>query len=66
MEKNIFSRILVPIDGSKFSMEAAEYAIDLAEKYHSELIVVHMVYYLSSHDYSNLIDILLLIAFNYF
>ncbi len=57
MEKNIFSRILVPIDGSKFSMEAAEYAIDLAEKYHSELIVVHMVYYLSSHDYSNLIGL---------
>lgn len=57
MEKNIFTRILVPIDGSKCSMEAAKYAIDLAEKYHSELIVVHMVYYLSSHDYSNLIGL---------
>jgi len=36
-------------------MEAAEYAIDLADKYNSELIAVHMIYYLSSHDYSNLV-----------
>ncbi len=57
MEKNVFSRILVPIDGSKCSLEAVEYAIDLAEKYNSELIVVHMVYYLSSHDYSNLVGL---------
>jgi nucleotide-binding universal stress UspA family protein len=33
---NIFSKILVPIDGSKYSFKAAEYAIDISIKYGSE------------------------------
>lgn len=37
------SKILVPIDGSKNSMEAADYAIKMAEKYGSEVAVLHVV-----------------------
>lgn len=37
------SKIVVPIDGSKNSMEAADYALKMAEKYHSEVAVVHVV-----------------------
>jgi nucleotide-binding universal stress UspA family protein len=37
------SKIVVPIDGSKNSMEAAEYAVKMAEKYGSEVAVVHVV-----------------------
>ncbi len=37
------SKIVVPIDGSKNSLEAADYAIKLAEKYHSKIAVVHVV-----------------------
>jgi nucleotide-binding universal stress UspA family protein len=37
------SKIVVPIDGSKNSMEAADYAVKMAEKYGSEVAVVHIV-----------------------
>ena len=37
------SKILVPIDGSKNSMDAADYAIKMAEKYGSEVAVLHVV-----------------------
>ena len=37
------SKIVVPIDGSKNSMEAADYAIKMAEKYGSEVAVLHVV-----------------------
>jgi nucleotide-binding universal stress UspA family protein len=37
------SKIVVPIDGSKDSMEAAYYALKIAEKYDSEVTVVHVV-----------------------
>ena len=37
------SKIVVLIDGSKNSMEAADYALKMAEKYHSEVAVVHVV-----------------------
>jgi len=37
------SKIVVPIDGSKNSMDAAEYAVKMAEKYGSEVIAVHVV-----------------------
>lgn len=37
------SKIVVPIDGSKNSMDAAEYAVKMAEKYGSEVAVVHVV-----------------------
>jgi nucleotide-binding universal stress UspA family protein len=37
------SKIVVPIDGSKNSIEAADYAVKMAEKYGSEVSVVHVV-----------------------
>lgn len=37
------SKIVVPIDGSKNSMEAADYAIKMGEKYGSEVAVLHVV-----------------------
>lgn len=36
-------KILVPVDGSKPSLDASEEAISLAAKYEAELIVVHVV-----------------------
>jgi len=39
-----FKRILVTIDGSTQSMKAADYAINIAQKYDSELIALHVLY----------------------
>jgi nucleotide-binding universal stress UspA family protein len=39
----LFSRILVGLDGSEYSLKALEFAIDLAKKYHSQLVLVHVV-----------------------
>ena len=44
MNDNIFSKILIPIDGSTNSMKAIDYAVDLAEKYNSELLALHVLY----------------------
>ena len=44
MNNNIFSKILIPIDGSTNSMKAIDYGIDLAEKYNSELLALHVLY----------------------
>lgn len=41
--KIVFSKILVPIDGSKYSFKAAEYAIDISTKYKSDLIFLSVV-----------------------
>src|SRR5437870_118414 len=41
--KEKFSKILVAIDGSKASMDAADYAIQMARKYNSELIALHVI-----------------------
>jgi nucleotide-binding universal stress UspA family protein len=38
-----FSKILVAIDGSEESMDAAEYAIIVARKFSSELIALHVI-----------------------
>jgi nucleotide-binding universal stress UspA family protein len=38
-----FSKILVAIDGSKPSMDAAEYALEMARKDNASLIVLHVV-----------------------
>jgi nucleotide-binding universal stress UspA family protein len=43
MIKQEFSKIVVPIDGSTNSMEAADFAIQMAEKYAAKLIVIHVV-----------------------
>ncbi len=42
MEKK-FSKILVGIDGSQYSMNAASYALELFEKYDCELIILSIV-----------------------
>ena len=39
----MFSRILVALDGSEFSLKALEFAIDIAKKYRSQLVLVHVV-----------------------
>ena len=41
---SIFSKILVPVDGSINSMKAIDYAVNLAEKYRSEIIALHVLY----------------------
>jgi nucleotide-binding universal stress UspA family protein len=38
-----FSKILVGLDGSESSFEAADYAISLAKRYGSELIAIHVI-----------------------
>jgi nucleotide-binding universal stress UspA family protein len=43
MAQQKISKIVVPIDGSKNSMEAADYAVKMAEKYGSEVSIVHVV-----------------------
>ena len=42
-QKGIFSKILVAIDGSKQSMDAANYAIDVSDKFEAELYTIHVV-----------------------
>ena len=44
MNDSIFSKILVPVDGSVNSMKAIDYAVNLAEKYKSEIIALHVLY----------------------
>lgn len=43
MSEKSFSKILVPIDGSEMSMQAANLAIDVAEKYGAQIIILHVV-----------------------
>jgi nucleotide-binding universal stress UspA family protein len=38
-----FSKILVAVDGSQASMDAADQAIEMARKYNSELIALHVI-----------------------
>jgi nucleotide-binding universal stress UspA family protein len=41
--KKKFSKILIAVDGSEASMDAADYAIEIARKYDSELIALHVI-----------------------
>lgn len=41
--KALFSKILVPIDGSDYSFKAAEYAIDISRRYQSEITLISIV-----------------------
>ena len=41
--KTLFSKILVPMDGSDYSFKAAEYAIDIARRYESEIALISVV-----------------------
>jgi nucleotide-binding universal stress UspA family protein len=38
-----FSKILIAADGSEASMDAADYAIEIAREYNSELIALHVI-----------------------
>ena len=38
-----FSKVLVAVDGSEYSMNAAEYAISIAKAYGSQLIALHVI-----------------------
>ena len=42
-KKKKFSKILIAVDGSGALMDAADYAIEIAMKYDSELIALHIV-----------------------
>ena len=42
--KENFSKILVAIDGSQASMDAAEYAIEMTKKYGSQLIALTIIH----------------------
>jgi nucleotide-binding universal stress UspA family protein len=39
----LFSKILVGLDGSDYSLKALDFAMDLAKKYQSQLFLVHVV-----------------------
>ena len=43
IQKAIFSKILVAIDGSDASMDAADYAISMSKEYTSELYALHVI-----------------------
>lgn len=43
-EERILSKILVAIDGSEMSLKAADYGIEFAKKYHSKLIILHVIH----------------------
>jgi nucleotide-binding universal stress UspA family protein len=42
-QKGLFSKILVAIDGSKQSMNAAYYAINVSNKFNAQLYAIHVV-----------------------
>ena len=52
--KELFSNILVPIDGSEPSFHAAQVAINIANKFNSEIIVLYVVVSPSKAEYANL------------
>jgi len=41
--KSYFQNILVPVDGSRFSLQAEEVAADIAKKFNSKVTVLHVV-----------------------
>ena len=41
--KNKFTKILVAVDGSEASMDAADYAIEIGRKYDSQLIALYVI-----------------------
>jgi nucleotide-binding universal stress UspA family protein len=50
----LFSKILVPIDGSEPSFHAARIASNIADKFQSEIIVLYVVVSPSKYEYANL------------
>ena len=50
----LFSKLLIPIDGSEPSFHAAQIAINIANKFNSEIIVLFVVVSPSKSEYANL------------
>ena len=50
----LFSKILVPIDGSEPSFHAAQIASNVADKFKSEIILLYVVVSPSKSEYANL------------
>ena len=50
----LFSKLLVPIDGSEPSFHAARVGINIANKFNSEIIVLYVVVSPSKAEYANL------------
>lgn len=48
------SKILVAVDGSKYSDKAFEYAISIIQNYKQQLLIVHVIENLGNIGYSNL------------
>jgi nucleotide-binding universal stress UspA family protein len=44
LQQSIFTKILVPVDGSKYSLDAAKYAAGIAKLTHAKVIVLHVVH----------------------
>ncbi len=44
-EKKMIKKILVPVDGSEHANRALDFALDLAQKYSAEILVVTVVHY---------------------
>ena len=42
-QKTIFSKILIAIDGSDSSMDAADYAISISKQHNAELYALHVI-----------------------
>jgi nucleotide-binding universal stress UspA family protein len=54
LSDQFFSKILVPIDGSEPSFHAARVAVNIANKFNSELIIIYVVVSPSKSEYANL------------
>ena len=54
--KGKFSKILVAIDGSEPSMDAADYAILMAKRYNSDLVALHVLPKRIKYEYDIRID----------
>lgn len=53
MDEINFSKIIVAVDGSEQSLEAASYAISIAEMYRSELTALYVVSTRTQEDYDS-------------
>ena len=44
MAGKVFTKILVPVDGSKYSQDAAEYAVKIAKLTKAKVVVLHVLH----------------------
>ncbi len=54
MDTQLFSKILVPIDGSDYSIYAAKCAIDIGSKYKSQVTFINIIYSPLNTEFSHL------------